>query len=63
LNEEVDMDTMEERMLNRPEMEGMDMMDNHMVEDTMMDLVQVERVHGGVVMMKHQSDDGAETNR
>jgi hypothetical protein len=63
LNEEVDMDTMEERMLNRPEMEGMDMMDNHMVEDTTMDLVQVERVHGGVVMMKHQSDDGAETNR
>jgi hypothetical protein len=63
LNEEVDMDTMEERLLNRPEMEGMDMMDNHMVEDTMMDLVQVERVHGGVVMMKHQSDDGAETNR
>jgi hypothetical protein len=63
LNEEVDMDTMEERLLNRPEMEGMDMMDNHMVEDTMMDLVQVERVHGGVVMTKHQSDDGAETNR
>jgi hypothetical protein len=63
LNEEVDMDTMEERLLNRPEMEGMDMMDNHMVEDTMMDLVQVERVHGGVVMTKHHSDDGAETNR
>jgi hypothetical protein len=33
------MDTTEERLSNRPEVEGMDMADNYMVEDTTMDLV------------------------
>jgi hypothetical protein len=54
---------MEECMSNRPEVEGMDMAGNHMVEDMTMDSVLVERVHMGVVMTKHRSDDGAETNR
>jgi hypothetical protein len=57
------MDMAEECMSNRSEVEGMDMAGNHMVEDMTMDSVLVERVHMGVVMMKHRSDDGAETNR
>jgi hypothetical protein len=57
------MDTAKECISNRPEVEGMDMVGNHMVEDMMMDSVLVERVHMGVVMAKHRSDDGAETNR
>jgi hypothetical protein len=36
----------------------MDMTGNHMVEDRTVNLVQVERVHKGVVMAKHQSDYG-----
>jgi hypothetical protein len=54
------MDTTEERMSNRSEVEGMDMIGNCMMEDTMMDSVQVERVHKGVVMVKHRSDNGVD---
>jgi hypothetical protein len=61
--EEVDMDTSEECLSNRSEVEGMNMTGNHMVEDTTMDSMRVERAHGGVVIVKHRSDDGAETNR
>jgi hypothetical protein len=60
--EEMGMDTTEERLSKRPEVECTDMAGDHMVEDTMPDLEWVERVHGGVVMVKHQSDDGAEMN-
>jgi hypothetical protein len=58
------MDTTEKRLSNRTEDEGMDMIgNNHMVEDTMMDSERVERVHRGVVMVKHWSNDAAEMNR
>jgi hypothetical protein len=56
------MDIAEEHLSNQPKVEGMDMAENHMVEDTMMDSVWVERVHQGLVMVKHQSNDGAEMN-
>jgi hypothetical protein len=51
--EVVGMDTIDEHMSKRMEMETMDMMNNHMMEDTTSDLEWVERVHGGVVVVKH----------
>jgi hypothetical protein len=67
------MDTTEEHLSNRLEVEGMDMGDKHMVVDTEerlsnrtemegMNLGRVERVHGCVVMPQHWIDDGAELN-
>jgi hypothetical protein len=58
--EEVGMGTTEECLSKRLEVEGMDMMGNHMVENTLSDLEWVQRVHEGVVMVKHRSNDGAE---
>jgi hypothetical protein len=57
------MDTVEERLSKRPKVEGMNMIDNHIVEDTTPNLDEVERVHEGVMMVKHQNENGTERNR
>jgi hypothetical protein len=57
------MDTMEERLSKRPKVEGMNMIDNHIVEDTSPNLEEVERVYESVMMVKHQNENGTERNR
>jgi SOS-response transcriptional repressor LexA len=57
------MDTMEERLSKWVKAKGMDMTDNYIVEDTTLNLEEVERVHKGVMMVKHQNENGTERNR
>jgi hypothetical protein len=46
-----------------PDVEGMNMTDIHMMEDTMAEVEVVEREHKSVVLMKHRTDDGAERHQ
>jgi hypothetical protein len=46
----------------RSEVEGMDMVCIHMVEDMTTEVERVDREHGRVVLVKHQTNDGAESN-
>jgi hypothetical protein len=39
------------------------MTDNCIVEDTALNLEEVERVHKGVMMVKQQNENGTERNR
>jgi hypothetical protein len=59
--EETGMDTREEHLLKQqPEVVNMDTASNHMMEDTTLEVKQVERGHEDMVMAKHQNGDGAE---
>jgi SOS-response transcriptional repressor LexA len=57
------MDTVKERLSKWVKAKGMDMTDNYIVEDTTLNLEEVERVHKGVMMVKHQNENGTERNR
>jgi hypothetical protein len=59
-----DKDMVEEHSSKQwPEVESMDIVSIHMVEDTMTEVERVEREHRGMMLVKHQINDGAKRNQ